>query len=254
MKSKILILFFGFLLGLITAFVIIDLSADYINYCLKPSLPEYIYYISQLIGVLATSLAVVVALWGKEIKDAIFKPKCVLFLEKDGFVENLGDTAGSSSPKAGFYESILNVKNDGPREISECALFLNTISYKSNESQKKANTILKNAHAHLYWGTKSDKWIGLIAEDTREIPLFRIYPNSAMQTPDGEKTSMKRLSIMGYNIDERYSKQGIWEIGYTLQTKEKVLQKFLLTIKWNGEWFDREQEMGNVLEVKFAKQ
>lgn len=249
MKSNFISFICGIVIGIIVGFAIIFCSHACIDHYLKPSLPEYIYYVSQLIGVLATTLAVIVAIWGKEIKEAIFKPKCSLWLDNDGFREQLGDTEGTTSPKAKYYASLLCIKNSGNKEINECALFINQITYKATESQKNARTILKNASNIVFWGNKVNKWIGLLTEEQREVTLFRVYPDSASQTPDGCKTSPMRISIMGHNLDERYSKEGIWEITYTLQTKERVLQKFLLKITWSGRWYEREAEMGNELDV-----
>ena len=240
----------GFIVGLIFAvllcFIVIDLRSDSVNSAIKCSWPEFIYYLSQIIGVGVTFLAVIVALFGNEIRSKFFRARCQVSITNDSsFREELGDSVDTESPSARYYGCILEVKNIGSKEVSDCELIISEVSYKTDAQQKKDKNLLKNGHQSLYWSSKESKRLHLIIGEARELCLFRIYPSSTMQTPDGGIESPLRLNIMGYNLEEKYSKKGIWKVVYKLQTKERVLQEFSVTVDWSGRWFNRIQEMGS---------
>jgi len=255
MKRIITGLIIGLVLGVLGCFLVLDLRSDSISVDIKCSQPEFIYYISQIIGVVATFLAVFVALFGNEIRAILFRSKCKISLANDGFNESLGDSANSTSPQSRYYDCILNVVNSGSKEISNCELIVSEITYLSDSQQKKEKKLLNNGHQSLYWFSREHKKIHLIVGEQREVCLFRIYPASTMQTPDGGEESPLRISISGYNVEERYSQKGIWKVKYKLQTNERILQQFSVTVDWSGKWFDRISEMNKEVsaELKIIK-
>ena len=253
MKKIITGLILGLLIGVTTCLFIIDCGGSFIDLEKQCSKPEYIYYLSQILGVMATFLAVFVALFGNELRSLLFRPKCRVSLSKDGFDENLGDTSSSTSPQARYYDCKLYVVNTGSKEISNCELIVSEVSYLSDHQQKKEKKLLTNGHQSLYWVSRDKKKIHLIVGEQRDVCLFRIYPSSTMQTPDGGEESPLRLSISGYNLDEKYSQKGIWIVKYKLQDNERIIRRFSVTVEWTGKWFDRISEMSTELTTEIKE-
>lgn len=247
MKRLITGLIVGLFIGVAACLLFIDSNGYFVDLEKKCSKPEYIYYLSQILGVIVTFLAVVVALFGNELRSIIFRPKCKISLSKDGFDENLGDTLYSTSPQARYYDCTLNVENSGSKEISNCELIVTEISYMSDRQQKRERKLLVNGHQSLYWFYRDKKKIHLIEGEQREVCLFRIYPSSMMQTPDGGEESPLRLNISGFNLEDKYSQKGIWSVKYKLQDNERILRSFSVTVEWTGKWFDRISEMSKEL-------
>ena len=111
------LLIFGFYCAFVTSSGIVDFNKKY-------GMPEIVYYLLQPFSVLGTFLAVIVAIFGTEIKNMFFSPKCNVFISGDGFDEDLGQTGTSSSPTAQFYSraiitpsSISSYLNSRPTSI-----------------------------------------------------------------------------------------------------------------------------------------
>ena len=252
MKRIIFGISIGLVIGILSCFIFLNIVGDSIDSSIHCSKPEFIYYVSQIIGVIVTFLAVVVALFGNEIRARLFRPKCKISLANDGFDERLGDTDNSTSPRSKFYDCILNVVNTGSKEISNCELIITEVVYMSDHNQKKGKKLLTNGHQSLYWFNKEHKKIHLIQGEQREVCLFRIFSN--MQTPDGGEESPLHIGISGYNLDAKFSHKGIWKVKYKLQTNEQILHQFCITVDWSsGKWFDRISEMSNEVSVELNK-
>lgn len=252
MKKVIIGLIIGIVLGLIGCLFIIQISSDIILEG-KCSKPEFIYYLSQILGVFVTFMAVLVAIFGSEIKAMIFRPKCKIVLsnEEDGIIEKLNDSIGNQPIKANLYDCVLKVINIGNKEITNCELIISKIQYKTEERQKHFKDLLSGGYKKIYWYSRDEQSINLPAGENREVNLFRIYPS--MQTPDERGDSPARLSFSGYPLDLKYCQKGVWEVTYKLQTIEKVLSSFNLQISWNGQWCDRLSEMKDEVTVKLKE-
>ena len=210
------------------------------NICRSKSygIPELIYYSVQVVGVLMTTAAVVVALFGKEIRSFFFIEHCKVFLTNGDISENLGETKNSINPQAQSYDCFVSITNDGNRDIADCQVFLKEVWYRNNTDSKfkRINSYENNA---LYWRTPDTRFIDLHIEETRRIPLFKVYPQDSCQTPDQSIFSFLRMRIIGCNLMEKYSKQGTWKTTYVVRSKEKILSQFELTFQWSGKWYNR---------------
>ena len=121
-KRDILFIFVGILIGfslcyfyntVTVGFCAIDTGKQY-------GISEITYHFSQPIQIFVTSLAVIVALFGKEIRNLIFHPKCDLKVNE--FSESLGNSCEDQSPKAESYYAELVICNNGNRELSNLEL------------------------------------------------------------------------------------------------------------------------------------
>lgn len=57
---------------------------------------------------------------------------------------------------------------------------------------------------------------------------------------------------MGFNIENKFSKKGIWEISYLICNSHEALKEFKLVAQWNGGWHRREKEMNECLTVHIS--
>lgn len=239
-------LIFGLLLGLFV-FQLLNVSIDTTK---THSVLEAVYYITAPFGVLFTAIAIVVAIWGNDIRGYFNKEKCDVEIENGGFVEDVRGIEDDEQMGARMYNCNLIIKNTGPKEIESCTVFITKILYKE-EDKSKGKSIGLNNRMPLYWFDPNIKSLNIFKGERRTIPVMRVYPDSNIQTPDSQNTKViaRRFSIMGFNIDGKFSKKGIWEISYMVCNSHEPLKEFKLIAQWNGEWHRREKEMNDCLTV-----
>lgn len=247
---KVLYLIVGFIIGVILGlfiFLIINIPIDTSK---THSVLEVVYYITAPIGVIFTAFAVVVAIWGNDIRGFFNKEKCDLEIEKGGFVEDVRGIEDDENMSARWYNCNLIIKNSGPKEIESCTVFITKIIYKEEERSKGKSIGFSN-RIPLYWFDPNVKTINILKGESRTIPVLRVYPDSNNQTPDQQNTHVipRRLSVMGFNIENKFNKKGIWEISYMVCNAHESLKEFKLVAQWNGEWHRREKEMNECLTV-----
>ena len=253
MKKIIIPLVIGVLIGaLITcfSFMVIHHQTDYTK---SYGIAELVYYYTQPIGTIGTFIAIIVALFGVEIKNIFFAPKCEIRIHEDGYAENLGQTVSSSSPKAQCYQCTMVLKNSGSKELIDLQLVVKDVYFiGSNNRQKK---ISKLPEVILYWNNKQDmKKITLREKETKEIIISRIYPAAIEGTPDNKKQSPLRFSLTGVNLDPSYSNNGKWKVLYSLQTPHKIIKNIMVEFTWTGRWCDRITEMSSEVGAKIIKE
>lgn len=256
--KKILI---GIVVGLILGVAIsasVYIVVDWENWadCSKRyGSPELIYSFQSL-GVVATFSAVVVAIFGNEIKNIILSGKCVVIPIYEGFLENLGETEGTENPQSQVYECPIKITNTGSRELMDCELKLLSLEYKDDSSKSQFNKVKLGNPRTIYWSNYNDKRFNLREGDSLTKILARIYPNNESATPDGTEKSRMRFSITGGSdkIANR-DKKGSWRAIYAIQTPQKTIAKFEMVYSWNGQWFSRMSEMNsnNNSTVSFKK-
>lgn len=243
MKKFIIGIIIGLFLGIVVTIV-------GFNFMLKPILDpnkqygnlEIVYYLSQPIGVLGTFLAIIVAIFGNEIKNFIFSAKCMPSIKDEGFTEDLGDTDTSTSPKSQLYKLTLLLTNNGVKELNSLQLVVKEVLYSPD---KKKFRKIGRSNTVIFWGNPDTKKINLRATESREIILARIMPEAVLGTPDATNKSPLRFSITGANLDVKYSKKGYWKVKYRIETPKKIIRNFEIDYSWSGKWFDRINEMSN---------
>jgi hypothetical protein len=203
---------------------------------------EWMYYTTQVVGVIATLVAVCCALFGKEIRDIIIKERCSVELVNGGFYENLGPNANQSNPIANSYDCCLKITNNGDREISKCELLLRKVQYVEHSGDNFLE-LFSSDYKPLYWHIPGRTEISLLVGVSQSVPLFKIYPEDSRQTPDAALKSPLCMRVIGCQVKEIYTKQGVWKCFYEIRSQSKVLTKFDVVAKWNGEWCNRSTEM-----------
>ena len=249
MKNFIFLLV-GLIIGTIFGLFLFQLLNISLDIKKTHSVLEAVYYVTSPIGVLFTACAVVVAIWGNDIRSFFNKEKCEVEIENGGFVEDVRGIDDDENMSARQYNCNLIVKNSGSKEIENCTIFITKIIYKEEEKSKGKSIGLAN-RIPLYWFDPNIKTINILKGEPRIIPILRVYPDSNNQTPDQQNNHAipRRLSIMGFNIEGKYSKKGIWEISYIVCNAHESLKDFKLIAQWNGEWHRREKEMNECLTV-----
>lgn len=238
----------GFLLG-IFALGIFNITTDIGK---TYGVLEIIYYLGAPIGILATLLAVVVALFGNEFKNFIFREKSTS-ATSDHFTEVLRNE-DDDNPEAIRYECNLEVKNDCGREISECAIYLIDVEYSDIGSTTSKKFHLQNRQP-IYWNGPDVKVKNITQGETATITLLRIYPDVSQSKPDNTNivNIPRKLSIVGYRINDKYLKKGQWKLTYCVCNNHRELERFEIHIQWSGIWKSREKEMNNEATINFVK-
>lgn len=252
MKKIIFSLFVGVFVGLIITCIVLMGLKNQVDSSKSYGIAELVYYYTQPIGTLGTFTAIIVALFGVEIKNKFFSPKCEVSLPDDGFNEYLGENISSNSPKAQFYHCTMLLKNTGSKELIDLQLVIKDVYYiNSNNKQKKINKV---SDTILYWNKPEIKKINLREKEKKEIIISRIYPEAVAGTPDNQKRSPLRFSISGINLDTSCCKKGKWRVIYSLQTPHKIIKTIKVEFSWSGNWCDRMTEMTNEVEVKITEE
>ena len=217
-------------------------SSGYIDFKKQYGVLEIFYYCLQPISVIGTFLALFVAIFGTEIKNMFFSPKCKVFILGEGFEEDLGQTASSSSPCAQLYECALVLKNTGSKELTDLSLVLKEVIYVNGSGKTKKINKCDNT---IFWLKPEIKKINLRESEQRDIIVARVLPEASEGTPDNSKKSPLRFSITGFNLENNYNQKGKWVVKYYLQTPHKIIKTFQITLSWSGKWCSRINEMAN---------
>lgn len=215
-------------------------------------IPELLYYSTQIIGVFATVAAVVVALFGREIRKLIFREKIRIHLFEGGFREMLGDTVNTSSPSAQSYDCSLVIENACSKELEGIQIILNEISYQP-DMNSKFKKIKVHYNKPLYWRSVENTSTDISVEDSKRIPLFKIYPAESCQTPDNSQSSSLSMRVIGVQLTEKNNKKGAWKTQYQIRSKTKILKTFEATVQWNGEWCSRYTEMSENVSINIKE-
>lgn len=257
MRKWIIPLLIGLIIGCVTGFLIGLFVLDIFHIVpiqnAQYGVLEIVYYLVAPIGVIATLLAVVVALFGSEFKNYLFREKSVSTIS-NGFTEILNDE-DDANPQASRYECNLKVKNNCGREITDCCVSLVDIAYGETENSKLKKIALQN-RIPLSWQYPNGEKKNLTPGETASITLIKITPDISQSKSDSsESTSVPRqLSIMGYrNLNPKYSKKGYWKLTYCVGNSHRELEKFEIIVRWSGEWKNREKEMDNEASIEMNR-
>lgn len=244
MKKVVISFIIGFIFGLLICglYCTYVTSAGSIDFSKKYGMPEIIYYLSQPFSVLGTFLALLVAIFGTEIKNIFFSPKCKVYIAGAGFDEELGSTASTSAPIAQKYNCSLVLKNTGSKELTDLSLVVKEAHFFNENGKSKKITRFENT---LFWLKPEIKKINLRVTEQREIVVARVLPEALEGTPDNSRKSPLRFSITGINLDSKFNQKGKWTVRYSLQTPHKIIKTFDIILSWSGKWCSRINEMTN---------
>lgn len=253
MKKVIISLIIGLIIGFVAGITVLDcLHVPVVNKCY--GVLEAVYFISTPLATLITFLAVIVAIFGNEIRMWLYREKCDVSIDRNIFVEDISGQEYLPNIEARKYDCTLCVENIGSSEIEGLGLFIKNINYQDNKDAKVRKIKILNQKA-LYWNKPDELRASFLPLDKKYVPILRIHPNVTTQTPDDLQSSVKPLhiSIMGHSLDDRFNKRGIWEIDYTLSTTRKLIKEFTVKVSWTGVWKQREKEMCDEVTVELKK-
>lgn len=257
MKKWILPLLIGLIIGCVIGVLFGLFALDIFNITpnreAKYGILEIVYYLVAPIGVLATFMAVVVALWGNEFKNYLFRERSESTVSNT-FKEVLKDE-DDTNPEASRFECYLNVKNNCGREISDCCVSLLEVLYSENNSSKFKRVSPQN-RIPIYWKLPGVDKKTLTPDEIAIITLLKITPDISQSRPDSSESTIlpRHLSIIGCkNINPKYTKKGIWKLTYSVSNTHRELERFVITVNWNGEWKSREMEMNDQASIEFEK-
>lgn len=216
---------------------------------MKYGVPELVYYSSQVLGVFITASAVVVALFGRELRSLFFKEKIEVVLTDSGICENLGDTIDSPNPQAQSYDCYVGFRNVGSKKIENLQLILKKVMYKEN-TDKKFKEQYNSVNKIIYWSNPGNLNTNLVEGEEKKILLYRIHSEDICQTPDKSESSFSGISIIGYSLKNEKRKKGIWQTTYQLMAEDKILRSFEITVQWDGVWCSRISEMQDKVNVQ----
>lgn len=250
MRKVIICLVTGMLIGFLICSVIVVFCSTYnhVDYSKTYGIAELLYYVTQPLGVLGTFLAIIVAIFGTEIQNVFFSPKCKVTINDAGFTEELGATSSATNPIAQNFLCTLKLENTGSKELIDLQLVIKDVYYYVDN--KKPKKISKQPETVLFWGRPENKKINLRKTETKEFVVSRILPEASEGTPDGTKQSPLRFSLTGVNLDSKYNKKGHWVVNYCLQTPQKIIESFQIEFTWSGLWRNRLTEMVNEVSAK----
>lgn len=215
---------------------------------------EAVYYISSSLLTIFTFLAIIVAIWGNDIRNFFNREKCTVEIEDDSFHEDINGQEDANNITAKRYYGNLLIKNTGNREIEDCQVRITRITYRNGKNEKENKLSLQNDVA-LWVNSQRDVTVTILPGDSKLINIINVFPDSTSQTPDNANQKMKprRLETRGYPLKDKYSKRGVWSINYKICTPHKTLKNILVTVTWDGVWHNRETEMNNALNINLKE-
>ncbi len=210
---------------------------------------EFFYYTVTAIGVFATVLTVIVALFKDDLIGLFKRVKLDINLSgSNKLQEDIEDNDGTK--KASKYYSTAIIENSGNIHADNCELYIDRIVHISDS---KSNILLSESKP-LEWAGKRDR-IYIPSQGKIPLHLFELLPAQKNSTPGAEdgkvENSHVKLSLYGFsNIVVEEGVKGEWKCTYSIHSSsmQKPI-KFEVTITWNGAWEDRLSEMSNNLEV-----
>lgn len=233
----IILLIIGYFVGV---FIPFNLRPEIVP---KPvSSGEFYYYSVTTIGVIATSLTVIIALFKEDINRLFKKVKIEFsFLRDKKLHEDVEDIKGNK--KAKKYYCIYLIKNVGNISADNCELFLEKIIFIGKD---KSQTILEESIPVSL--AKNKEVLHLPCEGKVSLHLFDFNRPSRNSTPEGKGNILPpRLNILGFT-EILAESEGEWVCSYSLHSSSMHKpERFELHIKWNGQWEDRLSEMSNNL-------
>lgn len=243
----------GVFLGVIVGLFSLEILNIHVNECVTYGILEIVNYLIAPLGVLVTLLAVVVALWGNEFKNYLFREKSQSTVSEN-FVEILRD-ASEDNPEAIRYDCNLSIKNISSREIADCSVFLLEAFYGDSSLSKLKSIGIQN-RIQVYWKYPDIDKRNITPEETAKITLLKILPDVSESKSDNTNATKepRHLSIVGLkSIPSKYTRKGFWRLTYCVSNSHRELERFELCVTWTGVWKSRETEMNNEASIDFKK-
>ena len=245
MKKKIMFFLVAVLIAyLIGVFFPIQSLTFNVDYSIKISSGDLFYYFVSLVQAIATIGAVIVALFSDNIKAYMKRPILEISLHSEDLIEEL-ENNGDLNKKAKRYHNSIDIFNKGNGNVENCEICIESILFKGMGASTYS-TITDN-ESHIYWNSREEQKTTYIpVQGKKNFLLYEIFPPEEQGTPGGGKLAQipARLKIGEVNIPEEYC-GGEWKVHLCLYSPCMQPTKFTITIKWDGDWENRQMEMKN---------
>lgn len=211
-------------------------------------IPLLIYYSGTVLGSFATFYTVVYALFSWKIRNYLYSEEIEVGIDDDNFKEDVINEDATSVTVEKYHCDLL-LKNIGRKPIKRCELRITEIIHRTNKTGKQHNLMPKEL-SYLKVPICGEAKNSLLEQQSLSTSILSIIPETTIGTPTSNEKTPLHLEIIGHNLNQQYDHSGIWNIKYVLQTSDKILKKFEVTLEWTGLWRGRLTEMKNEITIK----
>lgn len=209
---------------------------------------EASYYIYTIIGTIGTLAAVIVALAKERIMNWIFSPSLEITPLEENVIANFSGQGGTVPDT---YDYNIRITNKGTLAAIGCKANISEVRYKKSRSQGKLKSIINCKKQPLRWLAKD---VDLLVDIPAELMLFQITNPNQSGTPQNINQHVKpKIEISGCQLPTKKNEQGYWVIDYYINSKNGSVTRFQLTIDWEGNWSDNNEEMQDNITVELKK-
>lgn len=218
----------------------------------QEAIPPAIFHqnIIAACGVIATTAAVVVALFSRKIDGWLHKPELKHSFHPTSIIEATDDSTGRKL--ATSYHSTIRVTNDGNGNATDCYVSLDKILFKEDGTQDYID--LQIIPSNIDW--KLDNKITYISSGRfNDFEVFILEIEEISSTPDvvhsASPTLLGKLKIGNYPINTK--DKGDWIAEFSVNSSCSKPKTIKINIHWSGKVVDRLTDMGNHLTVNIEK-
>ena len=205
---------------------------------------DFFYYTVTALGVVATFLTVLVALFKEDFIRLFKKVKLKYsFLSENKLQEDIEDVDGTK--KAKKYYSTVIIENIGNIHAENCELYIDRIEYSAGGN---TNILLSESKPVKWSGEREHIYIPSKASTV--LHLFELFPPQNSSTPEEkEKNNHAGIKLLGYQKLEIEETGNVgWKCYYSIHSSSMTRTKrFETKIIWNGKWEHRLSEMSKIL-------
>lgn len=204
------------------------------------------YYVFAIIGSVATTAAVIVALFKEEILHKFHSPELSLEDYTNGSVP-LVKVDGENGNEDSYYKCELKVNNTGVENARDCTIVMSRMLYDTSRMGGETEWDSRKITRITEIGENNNQIISGL--DTR-VELFRINNPSSSSTPNGGGENRAYIEFPQVKLTEEIAAESNFKIDYEIRANNTVPIKFRVSIQWTGRWNDSVSEMKNNIKVK----
>ena len=232
------------------AFLFIDWGLKKIIDTSDLSIYQYHSLTTNLFAGIATTLALLVALFRNELRST-WKYARLTFeqQESDGIFEYWVESP-EKEPTAYKYTYPFIIENTGTIIANQCCIKIESITVKPKDVQKTKSIELDEYidFHYLQWNLATTPFIDIPTTDKTKINLISLeFVQGA--TYGGEKSTSPTLNVGQVHINNEYE-SGTWTIDFALYCGNCKPIKKKIQVDWNGKWSNRKTEMMDNISFK----
>ena len=186
----------------------------------------------NLIAAIGSVSAVIVALFKEEIQGCFKSVKLDFELGDSKAIEEI-DPNETEHPKANCYRNHVIIKNNGNVNALTCEACIDKIEFKGNgDITPKPQKITNDKFS---FGIKTAQ-VYIPAQGSKSFEIFQLTSSTM---PSGESSPSLKIGDNSYTPP--YA--GVWTIECTIIMTNAKPVPLVITLEWNGRWYERITEM-----------